>query len=48
MLYIFTVALVERNYMPQGIHLVDPNAVAKSSKQDLVALAREIQKVYIC
>lgn len=37
-------ALVERNYMPQGIHLVDPNAVAKSSKQDLVTLAREIQK----
>ncbi|XP_047351106.1 uncharacterized protein C1orf50 homolog isoform X1 [Vespa velutina] len=37
-------ALVERNYMPQGIHLVDPNGVAKSSKQDLVALAKEIQK----
>ncbi|KAK2584114.1 hypothetical protein KPH14_006555 [Odynerus spinipes] len=37
-------ALVERNYMPQGIQLVNPDAVAKSSKHDLVALAAEIQK----
>lgn len=37
-------ALVERNYMPQGLQLVDPDAVAKSSKQDIIALAAEIQK----
>ncbi|KAG7212277.1 hypothetical protein KM043_012605 [Ampulex compressa] len=38
------VALVERNIVPQGIPLVDPQSVAKSSKKDLVALAMEIQK----
>ncbi|XP_076757501.1 uncharacterized protein C1orf50 homolog isoform X2 [Xylocopa sonorina] len=38
------VALVERNVQPQGIPLNDPEAVAKLSKQDLVALATEIQK----
>lgn len=37
-------ALVERNYMPQGIQLVDSNGVGKSLKQDLVTLAEEIQK----
>ncbi|XP_015189018.1 PREDICTED: uncharacterized protein C1orf50 homolog isoform X2 [Polistes dominula] len=37
-------ALVERNIAPQGIPLVDPNATSKSSKGDLVALAREIEK----
>jgi len=40
---------VERNIMPQGTSLVDPATVAKSSKQDLMALVTEIEKVYdIC
>lgn len=39
------VALVERNIVPQGISLVDPAAVAKSSRQDLMALVVEIEKV---
>ncbi|KYM79696.1 Uncharacterized protein C1orf50 like protein [Atta colombica] len=43
-----TVALVERNIMPQGISLVDPAAVAKSSKQDLMALVTEIEKADNC
>ncbi|XP_011333878.1 uncharacterized protein C1orf50 homolog isoform X2 [Ooceraea biroi] len=38
------VALVERNIMPQGLLLVDADAVAKSSQQDLMILAAEIQK----
>ena len=38
------VALVERNVEPQGIPLIDPEAVAKTSRQDLVALATEIEK----
>lgn len=38
------VALVERNFEPRGIPLNDPEAVAKTSKQDLVALAQEIEK----
>lgn len=44
---IFTIAtnLVERNIVPQGIPLVDPTAVAKSSRQDLTALVAEIEKV---
>ncbi|XP_014610772.1 PREDICTED: uncharacterized protein C1orf50 homolog isoform X2 [Polistes canadensis] len=37
-------SLVERNNAPQGLQLVDPNSVTKSSKEDLVVLAREIQK----
>ncbi|XP_018378165.1 PREDICTED: uncharacterized protein C1orf50 homolog isoform X2 [Trachymyrmex cornetzi] len=41
-------ALVERNTMPQGISLVDPAAVAKSSKQDLMALVTEIEKADNC
>lgn len=41
-------ALVERNIMPQGIPLVDPDAVAKSSQQDLLALAAEIEKADSC
>jgi len=31
--------------MPQGTSLVDPATVAKSSKQDLMALVTEIEKV---
>jgi hypothetical protein len=31
--------------MPQGISLVDPAAVAKSTQQDLMALVAEIEKV---
>lgn len=38
-------ALVERNILPQGISLIDPAAVAKSSRQDLIALVTEIEKV---
>ncbi|XP_003702534.1 uncharacterized protein C1orf50 homolog [Megachile rotundata] len=38
------VSLVERNIEPQGILLNDPESVAKTSQQDLVALALEIQK----
>ncbi|XP_017794017.1 PREDICTED: uncharacterized protein C1orf50 homolog [Habropoda laboriosa] len=38
------VALVERNIEPQGIPLNDPEAVAKTSQKDLIALATEIQK----
>lgn len=37
--------LVERNTMPQGISLVDPGAVTKSTQQDLMALVAEIEKV---
>jgi len=44
-LFIKTVALVERNIMPQDILLVDANAVAKSRPQDLMMLAAEIEKV---
>ncbi|KYN37703.1 Uncharacterized protein C1orf50 like protein [Trachymyrmex septentrionalis] len=43
-----TVALVERNTMPQGISLIDPAAVTKSSKQDLMALVMEIEKADNC
>lgn len=39
-----TVALVGCNVEPQGIPLIDPEAVTKTSQQDLVALATEIQK----
>ena len=39
-----TVALVERNVEPHGIPLIDPEAVAKTSRQDLVALATRIEK----
>lgn len=47
--FLIKVTLVERNTMPQGISLIDPAAVAKSSKQDLMALVTEIKKVtYIC
>ena len=47
--FFIKVALVERNIMPQGTSLVDPATVAKSSKQDLMALVTEIEKVYdIC
>lgn len=38
------VALVERNLVPQGVPLVDPDGVAKSSWNDLVQLATEIEK----
>lgn len=38
------VRLVERNIVPQGVALVNPNAVAKKAPNDLVALAMEIQK----
>lgn len=38
------VALVGCNVEPQGIPLIDPEAVTKTSQQDLVALATEIQK----
>ncbi|XP_043263271.1 LOW QUALITY PROTEIN: uncharacterized protein C1orf50 homolog [Colletes gigas] len=38
------VALVERNTEPQGIPLNNPEAVAKSTQEDLIALAMEIQK----
>lgn len=38
------VSLVERNVVPQGLSLLDPEAVAKRSQKDLVALAMEIQK----
>ncbi|XP_043602071.1 uncharacterized protein C1orf50 homolog isoform X1 [Bombus pyrosoma] len=38
------VALVERNIQPQGIPLNDPEAVGKTSQQDLIALAKEIEK----
>jgi len=31
--------------MPQGISLINPAAVAKSSRQDLMALVAEIEKV---
>lgn len=41
-------ALVERNIVPQGISLVDPAAVAKSSQQDLMALVAEIEKADNC
>lgn len=41
-------ALVERNIIPQGISLVDPDAVAKSSQQDLMALVAEIAKADVC
>ncbi|CAL1679326.1 unnamed protein product [Lasius platythorax] len=41
-------ALVERNILPQGISLIDPAAVAKSSRQDLIALATEIEKADRC
>ncbi|KYM95124.1 Uncharacterized protein C1orf50 like protein [Cyphomyrmex costatus] len=34
--------------MPQGISLVDPTAVRKSSKQNLMALVAEIEKADIC
>jgi len=44
-LFIKTVALVERNIMPQGMSLVDAAAVAKSNRQDLMILAAEIEKV---
>ncbi|GAB1867048.1 hypothetical protein CAJAP_08127 [Camponotus japonicus] len=37
-------ALVERNILPQGISLINPTAVAKSSRQDLIALVTEIEK----
>ncbi|XP_032684930.1 uncharacterized protein C1orf50 homolog [Odontomachus brunneus] len=40
--------LVERNIVPQGIPLVDPTAVAKSSRQDLTALVTEIEKADSC
>lgn len=39
------VALVERNIVPQGLPLVDPTTVAKSSQQDLMTLVAEIEKV---
>ncbi|KAK9294699.1 hypothetical protein QLX08_010769 [Tetragonisca angustula] len=39
-----TKALVERNVQPQGILLNDPEAVGKTSQQDLIALATEIEK----
>jgi len=42
------VALVERNIVPQGISLIDPTAVAKSSRQDLMALVAEIEKADNC
>ncbi|KAM0728969.1 Uncharacterized protein ACS0PU_004323 [Formica fusca] len=41
-------ALVERNILPQGISLIDPAAVAKSSRQDLIALVTEIEKADRC
>jgi len=43
--FLIKTALVERNIMPQGISLIDPVAVAKSSRQDLMALVAEIEKV---
>lgn len=42
--FFIKVALVERNIVPQGISLIDPTAVAKSSRQDLLALVAEIEK----
>ncbi|KAL0117804.1 hypothetical protein PUN28_008890 [Cardiocondyla obscurior] len=41
-------ALVERNVKPQGLTLLDPAAVAKSSRQDLMALVAEIEKADSC
>ncbi|XP_076237101.1 uncharacterized protein C1orf50 homolog [Calliopsis andreniformis] len=38
------VALVERNIQPQGMALNNPEAVGKTSRQDLIQLATEIQK----
>ncbi|PSN53872.1 Uncharacterized protein C0J52_02422 [Blattella germanica] len=38
-----TGCLVERNLVPDGIHLVNPFAVAKHESTDLVELAKEIQ-----
>ncbi|XP_029050751.1 uncharacterized protein C1orf50 homolog isoform X1 [Osmia bicornis bicornis] len=43
-LHHLSLSLVERNVEPQGLPLNDPEAVAKTSQQDLVALALEIQK----
>lgn len=39
------VAPVERNIMPRGMMLVSAAAEAKASRQDLVQLAAEVQKV---
>ncbi|XP_015115311.1 uncharacterized protein C1orf50 homolog [Diachasma alloeum] len=38
------VALVERNLFPRGVELINPYRTTKSSTQDIVQLAMEIQK----
>ncbi|XP_020277899.1 uncharacterized protein C1orf50 homolog [Pseudomyrmex gracilis] len=42
------VVLVEQNNIPQGIPLIDPTAVAKSTRYDLMALAAEIEMADNC